>query len=237
MKRRLSIALLALLFAPVLAGPSLAPPARAQTQPPPAPQARPAPAPAPKDQTNAAPRIDAARQLYQQGRLLQSADELEAALAAIQSQLGKRYGQTLPAAPAGWVVDPPDPQRLALMGGGSAAIREYKPAVPPAAAQPNQPPTRMSARIVLQGAAVLAMAPLFGPSLPPGTPPTVRRIKIGNEDALVAYDPSLRAGEVSVLVGRRILLQVEGLNVANADPMIAAMRNWNIAELRKLAGL
>jgi hypothetical protein len=81
------------------------------------------------------------------------------------------------------------------------------------------------------------MAPLFGPTLPPGTPPTVRKVKIGADDALVAYDPNLRAGEVSVLVGGRILLQVEAQGVANADPMIAAMQGWKIAELKKLAGM
>ncbi|MBL8703492.1 MAG: hypothetical protein JNM30_01545, partial [Rhodospirillales bacterium] len=63
------------------------------------------------------------------------------------------------------------------------------------------------------------------------------KMKIGNEDAVVAYDPQIRAGEVSVLVGGRILVQVEGQNVQNADPMIATMRGWNLAELRKLSGL
>lgn len=219
----------------------------AQTPPPPPPAARPAPppaqaqprppAPTPPDQANAGPRIDRAKQLYQQGKLLQAADELDAAIDAINSLLGQRYGQTLPPAPAGWVVDQPDPQRLALMGGGMAAIREYKPAVPPAGATPGPQPQRMNARIVLDGAAVQAMAPLFAPTLPQGTPQTVRKVRIGNEDALVAYDPQIRAGEVSVLVGGRILVQVEGQNVPNADPMIAAMRGWNLAELRKLAGL
>jgi len=188
-------------------------------------------------------RIDAARQLHQQGKLLQSADELQAAIATIYSQLGRTYGATLPPAPPGWVVDQPDPQRLALMGAGMASIREYKPLVPPAQAQP-QPgqqgpmPTRMNARIVLDGEAVGAMAPLIAPGpLPQGTPQTVRKVKLAGGDALVAYDPQMRAGEVSMLVGGRILLQVEGTGVPNADPMIATMQSWNIAELKKLAGV
>lgn len=218
-------------LAAVLAALIAAPAALAQTPPPP-----PRPAP-PQDQSNAGPRIDRAKQLYQQGKLLQAADELDAAIDAINSQLGRRYGQTLPPAPAGWAIDQPDPQRLALMGGGMAAIREYKPAVPPPGATPAPQPSRMNARIVLDGDAVQAMAPLFGPSLPQGTPQTVRRMKIGNEEALVAYDPQIRAGEVSVLVGGRVLVQVEGQNVQNAEPMIATMRGWNLAELRKLAGL
>jgi hypothetical protein len=237
---RLSLAVLATLIAAPMAvaqTPPPPPPPAGRPAPPPA-QAQPrAPAPTPQDQANAGPRIDRAKQLYQQGKLLQAADELDAAIDAINSQLGRRYGQTLPPAPAGWVVDQPDPQRLALMGGGMAAIREYKPAVPPAGATPSPQPQRMNARFVLDGATVQAMAPLFGPTLPQGTPQTVRKVKIGTEDALVAYDPQIRAGEVSVLVGGRILVQVEGQNVQNADPMIAAMRGWNLAELRKLAGL
>lgn len=239
---RVSLAVLAVLVA--------APAVLAQTPPPPPPPAaRPAPPPAqaqprpsappaqPQDQANAGPRIDRAKQFYQQGKMLQAADEMDAAIAAIYSQLGQRYGQTLPPAPAGWVVDQPDPQRLALMGGGMAAIREYKPAVPPASATPSPQPQRMNARIVLDTDAVQAMTPLFGPNLPQGTPPTVRKVKIGTEDALVAYDPQIRGGEVSVLVGGRILVQVEGQNVQNAEPMIAAMRGWNLAALRKLAGM
>jgi len=234
---RISLAVLAAVMAAPMAVAQTPPPPAGRPAPPPA-QAQPRPpAPTPPDQANAAPRIDRAKQLYQQGKLLQAADELDAAIDAINSQLGQRYGQTLPPAPAGWVVDQPDPQRLALMGGGMAAIREYKPAVPPAGATPSPQPQRMNARIVLDGAAVQAMAPLFGPTLPQGTPQTVRKVRIGNEDALVAYDPQIRAGEVSVLVGGRILVQVEGQNVQNADPMIAAMRGWNLAELRKLAGL
>lgn len=241
--RRISLALLATLLATPVAlaqttppPPRPAPPPQGQAPAPAQPRA-PAQAPAAQDQANAGPRIDRAKQLYQQGKLLQAADELDAAIDAINSQLGRRYGQTLPPAPAGWVVDQPDPQRLALMGGGMAAIREYKPAVPPAGATPSPQPSRMNARIVLDGTAVQAMAPLFGPTLPQGTPQTVRKVKIGNEDAIVAYDPQIRAGEVSVLVGGRILVQVEGQNVQNADPMIATMRGWNLAELRKLAGL
>jgi hypothetical protein len=225
----------------------LAVPALAQTQPPPAP-----PPPAPRAQpqqpqgqpaarrAEAVQRMDAAKQMYQNGKYLQSADELQAAIATIYSQLGKTYGQTLPPAPQGWVIDQPDPQRLALMGAGMAAVREYRPAAPPPAPQAGQQgqlPTRMNARIVLDGDAVRAMAPLFQPQLPPGTPPTVRKIRIGQNDAVVAYDPQLRAGEVSVLVGGRILLQVEGTGVANADPMIATMQGWNVPELKKLAGL
>ncbi|MBL8704688.1 MAG: hypothetical protein JNM30_07595, partial [Rhodospirillales bacterium] len=223
---RISLALLATLIAAPAALAQTPPPAPrpapppAQGQPPAQAQPRP-PAPTPPDQANAGPRIDRAKQLYQQGKLLQAADELDAAIDAINSQLGRRYGQTLPPAPAGWVVDQPDPQRLALMGGGMAAIREYKPAVPPAGATPSPQPQRMNARIVLDGATVQAMAPLFAPTLPQGTPQTVRKMKIGNEDAVVAYDPQIRAGEVSVLVGGRILVQVEGQNVQNADPMIA----------------
>jgi hypothetical protein len=213
----------------LLAALLVAAPAFAQTLP---------PAPRPQvQQPGAAQRMDAAKQMYQQGKLLQSADELQAAVATIYSQLGKTYGQTLPPAPQGWAVDQPDPQRLALMGAGMASIREYKPVVPPPAAQPNQPPPRMNARIVLDGDAVRAMAPLLAAQLPQGTPPTVRKIRIGPNDAVVAYDPQLRAGEVSMLVGGRILIQVEGVGVASADPMIAAMQGWNVAELKKLAGL
>lgn len=206
--------------------------AEAQNPPPqqpprPQPQAQPKPAatPAPAGQASALPRIDSARKLYQSGKLMDSAEELSAAIDAIYGQLGQRYAATLPSAPPGWTVEPPDPQRLALMGGSPPPARDFR-----------QGQSRMNARIVLDSDAVKSMAPLFGPQLPQGVSPAVRRMKIGDQDAVVAYDPQQRAGEVSVLVGNRILLQVEGTGVQSADPMIATMRNWNIAELKRLAG-
>ena len=206
------------------------PPAQAQPKPPPAPpQAKPAAA-------GALPRIDAARKLYQSGKLLQSAEELSAAIDSIYGQLSRRYAATLPAAPQGWTAEAPDPQRLALMGGAAPAARDYRQAGgQPGAPAQGQP--RMNARIVLDSDAVKSMAPLFGPQLPQGVPQTVKRVRIGDQDAVVAYDPQQRGGEVSVLVGNRILLQVEGMGVAGAEPMIATMRNWNIGELKRLAGL
>jgi hypothetical protein len=221
-------------------------------QPPPPPQQPPRPsAPAPRPQAAPAPaqtgsamqRIDSARQLYQSGKLLESAEQLNAALDAIYGQLNQRYGGTLPAAPQGWQIDPPDPQRAALMGSAASGVRDYRPVgapppgQPPGQGQQGAMPPHMNARIVLDSDAVKAMQPLFGPQLPQGVPPTVKRMKIGDQDALVAYDPQRRAGEVSVLVGNKILLQVEGVGVNSADPMIATMRNWNVAELRRLAGI
>lgn len=217
--------------------------AEAQQPQPPAPPQAPKPPAAAQPQSKAKPpaptvgtpatasttrRIDTARQLYQSGKLLQSADELSAAIDAIYEQLGQRYAVTLPGAPQGWTVEPPDPQRLALMGGSPPAARDYR--------QTNGQ-GRMNARIVMDSDAARSMAPLFGPQLPQGVPPTVRRIRIGDYDAVVAYDQQQRGGEVSVLLGNRILLQVEGIGVQNAEPMIATMRNWNIAELKRLAGL
>ena len=229
--RVLAVALALVTFA----APALIGPAAAQTAPPPPPRpAAPPPPPGPPAVSrpagpdNPLPRIDAARKNYQAGKLLQALDDLNAALDAVNNQLVQRYAVTLPQAPAGWTVVPPDPQRAALMGGAAQGARDYQLANGQA---------MMNAHIVLDSDAIRQMTPLFGPTMPQGVPQTVRRVKIGAEDAVVAYDPQQRGGEVSVLVGGRILLQVDGQGVPSADPMIAAMRNWNIPELRRLAGM
>jgi hypothetical protein len=240
---RISILLTALL---------LAWPAAAQTppqpyRPAPIPQGAPSAPPVASPAAPAAPAagqpaiafIDKARQLWRENRLLQAMDELDAATVSIARQLGQAYAPSLPPAPQGWSVAPADPQRLAALGSGVATVREYRPAGAPAA-QPGAQgagPAQMVARIVIDRGAIEAMQPLFAPQLPQGVAPTVRKTRINDQDAVVAYDPQRKAGEVSMLVGNRLLLQVEGLDVANAEPMLAVMRQWNTAELRRVAGL
>lgn len=207
------------------------PPQGAQPQPlpPPKPQAAPqTPSAPPIAPTDAIARIDAARGLYRSNRLLQAADELDAAIDAIYRQLGQAYAPTLPLAPQGWSVEKPDPNRLALLGGSVTAARDYRQ---------NNGEGRMNARIVLDSEAVRQMQPLFANPPPVGLPQTVRRVRVGDGEAVVAYDPKQRGGEVSMLVGNRILIQIEGQNVPSADPMLAVIREWNIAQLRKIAGL
>lgn len=237
----------------------LALPAQAQTPPPappyrPAPMPQGAPPPAPQQAPQAAPQtvpaaqpvaiahIDRARQLWRDGKLLQILDELDAAHTSVTRQLGQAYAPSLPPPPPGWSVDPPNPQRAEAMGGGVAAVRDYRQAADaaPAASPPGQPAQnqgQMNARVIVDSGAVQAMQPLFGQQMPQGVPATVRKIRINDQDAVVAFDPQRRAGEVSIIVGNRLLLQVEGQNVASAEPMLAVMRQWNIADLRRRAGL
>ena len=223
-------------------------PAQAQTPPQPAPY-RPAPvpqaAPAPKPASTPAPialvHIDKARQLWRDNRLLQALDELDAAAVSVARQLGQAYAPTLPPAPPGWAIAPADPERAASLGSDIAAVRDYRqtagapPAAPPGAAAGG--PGQMNARIIVDSSAVQAIQPLFGPQMPQGVAPTVRKLSINNQDAVVAYDPQRRAGEVSMIVGNRLLIQVEGQNVSSAEPMLAVMRQWNTAALRRIAGL
>jgi hypothetical protein len=179
--------------------------------------------------------IDAARQWWRENKLLQALDELDSAQVSITRQLGQAYAPTLPPPPPGWTVDPPNPQRQETMGGGVAAMRDYRQTSGQPA--PAQGQGQMNARIVVDSLAVDSMKPLFAPQLPQGVPATVRKVRINDNDAVVALDPQRRAGEVSVILGNRLLLQIEGLNVASAEPMLAAMRQWNTAELRRRAGL
>ncbi len=229
---------------------------QAQTQPAPyrpapvpqgaPPAAQAAPQPAPGAQAPAIQQIDTARQLWRDNKLLQALDALDAAQVSITHQLGQTYAPTLPPPPQGWTVEPPNAHRAEALGGGVAAFRDYRqaagaapPAPPPGqpAGQPPQGQGQMNARIVVDSSAVQSMQPLFGPQMPQGVPPTVRKVRINDQDAVVAFDPQRRAGEVSVILGNRLLLQVEGQNVASAEPMLAVMRQWNIPDLRRRAGM
>jgi len=168
-------------------------------------------------------RIEAAKAAYARGDLARTALELEAAVQDLQARIGRSLGEMFPAIPTGWQAEPPETQGLASAGGGMEVSRAY-----------SRDEATLNASLIIDSPAVASAALQFAANAP--MPPNVRRIKVGPEDALLRWDAANRSGEVTIILGARVLLQLECDNLANSDVLTEAAKGWNLAGIRKAVG-
>jgi hypothetical protein len=170
-------------------------------------------------------RLDAARQAYQRGDIARTAQEIEAALAELHDRLGKALAEFLPPAPAGWQAETPETQALALVGGGLSVTRAY-----------TRNEATLNAALILDSPAVAAAAALFTNSAATAGQANLKHLKVGNDDALLRWDPANKSGEITMVLGNRVLLQIEGDNLASSDLLVDVAKGWNVPGIRKVAG-
>lgn len=163
-------------------------------------------------------RLDAARAAHAKGDLARAATELESAVAELHARLGKQLGEFLPPPPAGWQAEPVEIQSLSGSGGGLSVSRAYL-----------RDDASLNAALIIDSPAVASAAAQFQ-----ATPqPNARKAKVGAEDAMLRWDLESRTGEVLLLPAPRVLLQIEGDNLANGDVLAELAKGWNLAGIRK----
>jgi len=163
--------------------------------------------------------LDAARAAHAKGDLARAAMELEAALAELQARLGRQLAEFLPPPPPGWQAEPVESQSLAGSGGGMAVTRAY-----------GRDDGTLNISLIIDSPAVsAAVAQLAAFPQPNG-----RKVKVGNEEAGLRWDPQGRNGEVLMVLGPRVLLQIEGDNLASSDVLSEVAKGWNLAGIRKV---
>ncbi len=166
-------------------------------------------------------RIDAAKLLYQKGDLAKTAHELEAALNDIQDRLGRALSALMPVPLAGWQADEAEYEGLGgSSGGGLSVTRAY-----------SKDTATLNASIILDNPAVDA-------ALEPQPPQqSIKSVKIGTETAILRWDNAARSGDISWVLGKRVLLQIEGDDLANSDALVEAAKGFDQAAIRKVIGL
>jgi hypothetical protein len=167
---------------------------------------------------NVPARLDAARAAHGKGDLARAATELEAAVAELQGRLGKMLGEFLPPPPPGWQAEPVEIQSLSGSGGGLAVTRAYV-----------RDDNTLNISLIIDSPAVTSAAAQL--AAPPQ--PNSRKVKLGGEDAVLRWDSQGRNGEVLIVPGPRILLQIEGDNLATSDVLSDAAKGWNLAGIKK----
>lgn len=170
-------------------------------------------------------RIDAARAAFQKGDLPRAARELDAALRQLHERLGRSLAETLPPPLNGWQADASEIQGLGQVGGGLSVTRAY-----------SHNESSLNASLILDSPAVEAAAALLANPAATAAQPNMKRVKIGAEDALMRYDNSTKSGEITLVLGSRVLLEIEGENLANGDVLMEIAKGWNVAKIRALSG-
>lgn len=171
-------------------------------------------------------RIDSAGSAYSKGDLSRAAQDLGAALAAVQERLGHKLIEYLPLAPAGWGIEPPEVMGLGSVGGGLAVTRAYVGR-----------DASLNVSIILDSPAVEAAAALIANPAATAAQPNVTRLKVGSEEALMRWDGTIRSGEITIVLGNRVLLEVAGDNLTESKILIETVNGWNLPAIRRTTGL
>jgi hypothetical protein len=169
-------------------------------------------------------RIEAGRAAYAKGDLARAAQELEAAIADLHARLGKALTEFMPVPLTGWQAEAPESMPLSGSGGGLAVTRAY-----------SKSESTMNASLILDSPAVSAAAGQFSANA--STQANIRRLKVGAEDALLRWDAGNRAGEITIVLGSRAVLQIEGDGLLSGDMLVDAAKGWNVSAIRKLLGV
>lgn len=170
--------------------------------------------------------IDTARGAYGKGDPLHALAALQAAANQLNQILASQFGKFLPPPPRGWDTTAPESQSLDGAGGGLSVTQAY-----------SKGDSTLNASLIIDNPAVGASAALFQGTAQQVNRPGWSRIKLGNDDVLLRFDPVTRAGEVIMVIGDRALLQVEGNEIAEDDVLLEIARGWNVTQLRKLIGI
>lgn len=166
--------------------------------------------------------MDRAKQAYSQGKLSNAAQELQKALAAVQNKMAGDFLKVLPAAPQGWTTDQPEVQGLGMSSGGFSITNTF-----------TKGDQGITVSLVLDDPATEAA--LAGLLAAQGLDQAgSRKIKIGEDTALLHWDAEEKAGEVMMVPGSRALLQVEGSGMDKPDILVDVLKAFNISQLKKL---
>lgn len=171
-------------------------------------------------------RLDAARTAYQKGDLPRAARELDGVLRQLHERLGRALAEALPQPLPGWQGEPAEIQGLGMVGGGLSVTRAYE-----------RSDSTLNASLILDSPAVEAAAALLANPAATAAQPNMKRIKVGADDALMRYDGSTKSGEITLVLGSRVLLEIQGDNLANSDVLVEAAKGWNLAKIRSLTGI
>lgn len=170
--------------------------------------------------------IEAARSAYLKGDQLHSLTALQAAVSGLSSHLVAQCSKFLPPPPAGWEGAGTDSQSLDTIGGGLTVTRGYV-----------KGEATLNASLVIDNPAVGASLTMFQAASQVASQPGWSRIKVGNDDALLRYDSASQSGEIMMVIGDRVLLQIEGTEIASDSILVDAAKGWNTGGIRKFIGI
>ena len=116
-------------------------------------------------------------------------------------------------------------QTLDGVGGGLSVARSY-----------GKGEAMLNASLIVDNPAVAAAQSLFQSNSQVAAQPGWSRLKLGTDDALLRFDAGTRSGEIMIVIGTRVLLEIEGTEIGREDILVEAAKGWNLAVVRRLIG-
>lgn len=173
--------------------------------------------------------VEIALEYYEEGDLGGAITELEFAISAIRARQSALFAESLPEAPEGWEAGAAETEAgMAFMGGGGIVKRSYRQ---------SDGSGRMEAQLVIDNPMVQGMAALMSNPAMMAAQPNTERVRIARENAMLKWEEDRGRGEISMMLGGRLLLQLEGQGLADKDILVDMMNAWDLAKLKDVAGL
>lgn len=173
-----------------------------------------------------ADKLEIARQAEAKGELLKAVSALQAALEQVHRRLADGLVPLMPPAPAGWQGFDAQAEGLGIAGGGMTVMKGYE-----------KGEASLNASIVIDPEAVAGIAEILANPASLGAQPGMSRIEVNGGQALMRWDAEDKSGEVMMVLGDSVLLQVVGNGIDKADVMVGMMRAWNVSAVRKQVGI
>jgi hypothetical protein len=172
--------------------------------------------------------IDSAKALYEKGEYARAASELQFAITDIQKKVGEKYVAAMPPAPAGWDADEAEAQSGAMLGGGQMVSRRY---------HEQGGDGEMTLQLTIDNPMVQAMSAMFSNPALIAADPHAKRIRVGGDTAVLKWEPGNKSGEVSMVLGGRMIVHLEGHQLASDAVLQDFMKSWDLKPLKVAAGL
>jgi len=172
--------------------------------------------------------IDAGKAFYVEGDLSRALTEFEFALDALRAEFSNLFMTTLPEPPAFWSAEEPVLETAAaLFGGGVMVTRQY---------QATKGEGVVTAELIVDNPMVQAFSAVIGNPIMIANDPGVRRVRFGDQVALLNWKDD-GVGELSLSLGGRVLAKLAGRDLEGPDILLDLMKSWDLNKVTKIAGL
>jgi hypothetical protein len=175
--------------------------------------------------------IDLGKQYYEEGDLGGAINELQFAIQDIRSQLAEQYRAGFPPAPTGWTFEDSEEDSsaaMAMFGGGTAVARTYTQ---------EGGDGSIEARISVDNPMIQGLAAMVGNPALIAANPGAKRVRVGRDNAMVQFEEGGDSGQAMLIVGGRIMLQLDGRGLENGQILEDMTQAWQVDALKKIAGM
>jgi hypothetical protein len=159
--------------------------------------------------------IDQARKAYQSGDMTTAKQSLDLASQLIGQKNAEGFAALLPAPLAGWKAEQAQTNSVSILGGASAATRQYT----------NAKGDTVDVSITGDSALIMQFAPMLANPAMAGA--MGKLVKVGNQRAIQTQD-----GDVMMVINNKFMINVQG--TADAASKLSYAQAVDVAKLSKL---